>query len=245
VGRWGVIDNLSENYASASPFCYAANSPIVLKDPDGNQIEIYWTEVRKDNNGKEYTYYGTYVYGSNEKAPSNAGVQNTIKALDYIVKNGLGVIEGTSINLVDELIKSKDVVGVQTTEKLGESRSSLDNYGFITFNPLEGLVTKNGKQNPSIGLLHELGHAWGALFDKANQKTRQRTPDYEGYDNAEEKFVITKIENPAAKKMKQGTRDGHGLDAGAPYLTTGPTSTTPAITPKAKPIITPKKQPKR
>jgi RHS repeat-associated protein len=38
LGRWMVIDNLSERYYPITPFAYAANNPIRFIDPDGNKV---------------------------------------------------------------------------------------------------------------------------------------------------------------------------------------------------------------
>ena len=36
IGRWGVLDNLSEKFISLSPYHYCANNPITNIDVDGN-----------------------------------------------------------------------------------------------------------------------------------------------------------------------------------------------------------------
>ena len=38
LGRWLVVDLLASSYTPLSPYCYVANSPLVLVDPDGNRI---------------------------------------------------------------------------------------------------------------------------------------------------------------------------------------------------------------
>ncbi|MFP3600267.1 RHS repeat-associated core domain-containing protein, partial [Chryseobacterium sp. SIMBA_029] len=35
IGRWGVMDQLSESYLSTSPYTYVLNNPVNMFDPDG------------------------------------------------------------------------------------------------------------------------------------------------------------------------------------------------------------------
>ncbi len=46
LGKWISVDPMQNIYPSISPYAYVANSPISLVDPDGKQIEIYWTKRR-------------------------------------------------------------------------------------------------------------------------------------------------------------------------------------------------------
>nr|WP_262484562.1 RHS repeat-associated core domain-containing protein [Chryseobacterium sp. RU33C] len=39
LGRWNGMDQLSEIYASTSPFAYVANNPISMRDPDGRWMD--------------------------------------------------------------------------------------------------------------------------------------------------------------------------------------------------------------
>ncbi|WP_228449456.1 DUF6443 domain-containing protein [Chryseobacterium sp. 2VB] len=38
LGRWGAIDAMSEKYSAWSPYNYAINNPVMVIDPDGNDI---------------------------------------------------------------------------------------------------------------------------------------------------------------------------------------------------------------
>ncbi len=40
IGRWHSIDPLADRYVPISPYCYVANNPIILLDPDGKKIRI-------------------------------------------------------------------------------------------------------------------------------------------------------------------------------------------------------------
>jgi RHS repeat-associated protein len=58
IGRWGKVDELSDQYEGVSPYCYALNDPINAIDPDGNLI-VFVNGFMKDqwlnqSNGPAY-----------------------------------------------------------------------------------------------------------------------------------------------------------------------------------------------
>lgn len=100
--------------------------------------------------------------------------------------------------------------------KTVESRTSSDVDG----NPVDIFVDNGGRQLPALGLLHEMGHAYELLNNRKAQRKRSRSKN-EAYDNQEEKYIIERYETPAAKILKESTRNNHG---GLPYTTRSSTS---------------------
>ncbi|HRC79670.1 MAG TPA: RHS repeat-associated core domain-containing protein, partial [Bacteroidales bacterium] len=42
LSAWLSVDPMSDKYPSLSPYCYSADNPVVLKDPNGEEIRIYY-----------------------------------------------------------------------------------------------------------------------------------------------------------------------------------------------------------
>jgi RHS repeat-associated protein len=67
ISIWIFVDPMSDKYPSLSPYCYTANNPIRLVDPNGTEIEVV------ANNNGTYTITG--------------GTQNSDRNI-YIMKDG-------------------------------------------------------------------------------------------------------------------------------------------------------------
>lgn len=48
IGRWNVIDAISEEYPNYTPYCYANNNSIIYIDPDGNDWFYYSADGKSD-----------------------------------------------------------------------------------------------------------------------------------------------------------------------------------------------------
>jgi len=82
LSSWLSVDPLSDKYPSLSPYCYSANNPVVLVDPNGMELNIYDDPPPK-------------VVSNNEEAINH-----------YYNGNGEPVKIGE--NITKELLNSKD-----------------------------------------------------------------------------------------------------------------------------------------
>ena len=207
LGRWMNLDPLSEQYESYSPYNNTLNNPVYFIDPDGKKIIIHY----KDTKGNDQTL--VYQYGDKYEG-DNQFLKDVFASFDYLINNELGDV-------------IKDVAGKKESVNLKEGATLNDLYydpntNNLIYHPRSGLKTSDGgKQSPALGLLHELGHAQGDLTSPDTQRVRAKV-SHSKFGNLEEKRVIEDIENPAAKKLGEGTRSDHG---GTPYTTVSPTTT--------------------
>ncbi|PXW14936.1 RHS repeat-associated protein [Chryseobacterium sp. CBTAP 102] len=86
LGRWGAMDAMSEKYSAWSPYNYAINNPVMVIDPDGNDIS-YSGEMAQQ---AFKAYVGT-MSTSTESSGGNifTGFASNLFGDDYILnRNG-------------------------------------------------------------------------------------------------------------------------------------------------------------
>jgi hypothetical protein len=205
-------------------------------DPDGKQIIIRY----QDDNGKirRATYDYEKGIAKNKKGEEVHGkfLDQTVESLNYIRK-------GDENGIIKDISEKKKKVTIKETGKAGAFfvRNNITGRSTIYYNPTSALKTgenilestisgstvvlfreDGGTQSPALGLFHELGHNYENWNNRREQRRRARK-SHESYHDLEEKYVIEKYENPAAKILEESTRGNHN---GKPYESTGPTSTT-------------------
>jgi len=177
LGRFMNMDRYAEKFESFSPYQYAANTPTLFIDKNGDYIYMYLF-TRNKKTGKrsrqELRYNadkGTFMYhgGKNNGkayAGTNAFVGSVTKALGDISSSGK-----TGKSLVNYL--SNNSYGLKL-RKSNSGNHAGKNGSYASFDPTsrKGGLDVNGKNDrePFIGLAHELAHVqdtwWGTKDSK-------------------------------------------------------------------------------
>jgi RHS repeat-associated protein len=121
IGRWYVIDPLSEKYDGYSPYGYANSSPILFGDIDGREIWIYYGDNQKVQyrNGKLYDENGKKFKGK------DAFVNKVFRTLNKIS-------EASNVNaLLSELVTSKNEFKFTNTASTDASGKQVNAFSFV------------------------------------------------------------------------------------------------------------------
>ncbi|HEX7903418.1 MAG TPA: DUF6443 domain-containing protein [Chitinophagaceae bacterium] len=230
IGRWHTIDPMASKYPGISPYSYAANNPILIVDPNGKEIWIYYTEQLKDKNGDfkrdrkgriktremmvEYKDGKLYNEKGKEYAGDNKFLAQTLKSLNYIQKDGADKNIEDNTNTVKALVDSKDKVYIKqkkTYDRLertwGSKYEPSENTVYFDSDHALEVENENGQkvtQSAAMAMLHEIAHAYRDIFHKA--AIMSNDPNATSKFFAEEQHVVDQYELPAALKLGEGAR---------------------------------------
>jgi len=159
IGRWYVIDPLSEKYDGYSPYGYANSSPILFGDIDGREIWIYYGDNQKVQyrNGKLYDENGKKFKGK------DAFVNKVFRTLNKISEASNGNA------LLSELVTSKNEFKFTNTASTDASGKQVNAFSFVANKEGGGefhigdLMDKQRGNNEGANvenLAHELFHGY-------------------------------------------------------------------------------------
>lgn len=188
IGRWGGIDELTEKYYPLSPYNYAANSPILVTDPDGQDIS-FDVEYKRDKDGnikrdkhgvakmKSITMKvtGKVINTSDKDADVDQAASDISGALESAFSGSIGGVSFKTetdikgVSSMDEVSESDHVFALADM-KAGSGLDEAPNGGaneqggkvaFIDVDYFRGPIdTSYGNQGERVAA-HEFGHLAG------------------------------------------------------------------------------------
>jgi RHS repeat-associated protein len=193
LGRWGVIDPLSEKYLQNSPYSYVANNPLLFVDPNGAEIWLSYTYENSDGeevttryqykDNKLYTEDGDEYDGKDEADPVFQVVKDQLNSIKQLVGENEEIKELFSFLESDDADIHTIEIDLDANQNYTKDTNDFpasiwkDNTT-IVYNPLNILDPEGKQRHPEIGLLHEMKHSYD--IDKGiNRSARQGAKDAE------------------------------------------------------------------
>jgi RHS repeat-associated protein len=177
-------------------------------------IKIWYPNPSNDRTQDDWLSY-TYGYNQEYNGPNNDFVEQTVRALDFLLDNDIGtdVIKfAMDVNTSGINIQQTD----PTTQCCWYTKYEVNGYNLF-WDPYTGLyvgdedASETGLIPPVIGLLHELAHFRSSMLNPERYNSKPYSFQFWNfkYSNPEEKFVIQNVEWPAARKLNLPLRFSH------------------------------------
>jgi RHS repeat-associated protein len=122
LGRWLSVDPQASKYPDESPYVFAANSPILYIDPDGEKRIVYYITTNYQTGERVVL---SYYKNDDVKSVSRKALKcvHTCNHCDYVSKHYETVYDWHDINEVHNIVIDKNGNRTETvSENLGEKR---------------------------------------------------------------------------------------------------------------------------
>ncbi|MGG7549803.1 DUF6443 domain-containing protein [Chryseobacterium arthrosphaerae] len=199
LGRWGVLDNYSENYTSVSPYNYVANNPIKYIDINGDWIYI------NDQNGTQYRYHNGATQHQVDGKWTN--VDANTKLSDYVIQTVAGLnhlnkntsIGNTMIGYFDQA-QGKDgkVRDIYFNYTSGDSQIRYGISNIIDLNTSlssKGVWTTLGNDSEYSPIYTTIAHEMGHVYENYALGVTSQVDNRFGKDRTTAEIYGTHVEN--------------------------------------------------
>jgi hypothetical protein len=207
ISRWLSPDPLGEKFYQLSPYSFAANSPVLITDPDGREIKVhfeneeakklYVNTINKAFNG-QFKLSLTAVKGKEgvfkvgiDKVKGGGDMDKLGKGAQSFYKEFSKIVKSDVVVSMD-IVHNESDVNVGNFDKQSMDMSDVDQYP--EFDP-----TKDNQDGPTdVGkIIHETAEQ----FNKANK---------EGFTNSHDRAIGYENSTNGNERQRQDTYLGRG-----------------------------------
>ena len=212
IGRWGVLDNYSENYFPISPYSYVANNPAKFIDINGEWIYI------NDQDGTKYRYHNGATQNQVDGKWTN--VDASTKLSDYVVQTVAGLnhldkntsIGNTMISYFDQANgtdgKFRDISFNYTN---GDSKIQNSISNIVDLNPSgKGVWTTLGNDSKYSPLYTTIAHEMGHVYENFALGVISQPDSRFGDDSTLAEIYGTHVENIVRAESGLPLRTNYG-----------------------------------
>ena len=198
LGRFTTVDRYAEKYSSMSPYQYAANSPVMNIDVNGDSIIVQPNPNGIIDEVKSWLGFDTkYQSQVKEMIEQLKKDDPTVKRLIERLENSEYVISITQVS------KERRLKGGGNAAFPATQDPTVPQGSYIMFDP-DSYKIQFGTRHPRVGLAHEMGHADEFLQGRGisvDKKKAQNGDPIELFNYMQSEEYPIQIENLVRKRL--------------------------------------------
>ena len=193
---WLNVDPMADKYPSTSPYAYCAWNPVKLVDPDGMEIDDY------------FSYSGKYL-GSDNSKTDNIRIIDEKKwnslSKDGTIEHTVGHANSQSFSSAHHLMTEDAQLGVY--QHYNPTKCKLFSTTPINNNDVEGMVTVTNNGQSKIGIYLEENFTQLDIADHAFEVTNLFVHEAKHVDDRRKKSVVFDYQAEQSALIEQFSHD--------------------------------------